>query len=430
MLTGGTDTVAPGEYTREDAMSERLTIISADCHAGPDRMEEYRPYMDSTYRADFDDYLARVDAYDAKYNDSMSRGGAGTRDGDSGLWDIDERVRALDADGIAAEVIHAQGTIPFGVYPAVAQRDQLLNFQATPAQLAAGCRAYNRWLANLCSKNPDRHRGIARVPIPHIEAAVAEVEFARKAGLTGGIFLPPLSRSEIPYYNHPMYEPLWAACEANGMTLNMHGGANLTYGAGPENIAIVLAEVDWFSHRGLSHLIFSGVFERHPKLNLAMTEQRTHWAGPLVRELDSIYAWGGNAALRKVLPKRPSEYFASNCFIGASFMSRLECEERGDIGSDKLMWGSDYPHQEGAWPYTETSLRWTFGCGVSSSELRAMLGENAARCYHIDIETLRPIGDRVGPTESQLRVPVEKLPTHDTGRFIPSWAFREHGAWH
>jgi hypothetical protein len=59
-----------------------------------------------------------------------------------------------------------------------------------------------------------------------------------------------------------------------------------------------------------------------------------------------------------------------------------------------------------------------------------MLGENAARCYHIDIAALKPIADRVGPTETQLRVPVDKLPTHDPGRFIPSWAFREHGAWH
>jgi hypothetical protein len=112
-------------------------------------------------------------------------------------------------------------------------------------------------------------------------------------------------------------------------------------------------------------------------------------------------------------------------------MSRLECEARGDIGVDRLMWGSDYPHQEGTWPHTEISLRWTFGRDVPSDELRAMLGENAARCYNLDLNALRRVADRIGPTESDLRVPVEMLPTHDPeGPYIPSWAFREFGPWH
>jgi predicted TIM-barrel fold metal-dependent hydrolase len=410
---------------------ERLIVVSADCHAGPDTMADYRGYLDPKYRADFDDYIAQVDAYEANYQDGRTHGGAAAREGDEGLWDFAERTRYLDADGISAELIYIQGGIPFGPYPAISGRDRMMDYTATPAQVAVGCRAYNRWLADLCSTNPVRHIGIARIPVPDIPAAVAEVEFAAKAGLKGGVLLPPLSTPDIPYYNESLYEPLWAECEANGMTLNLHGGANVYYGGGVERLALKLVEGDWFCHRGITHLIFSGVFERHPKLHLAATEQRTHWAAPLLKECDSIYDWAGNAVLRKVLPKRPSEYFKTNCFIGASFMSRLECAARGDVGADKLMWGSDYPHQEGTWPYTDISLRWTFGCDVSSSDLRAMLGENAARCYNLDLKPLRAIADRIGPRESALRVPVEKLPTHDpSGGYLPSWAFREAGPWH
>jgi predicted TIM-barrel fold metal-dependent hydrolase len=411
----------------------RLIIVSADCHAGPQHMADYRPFVDPGMMADFDDYVARIDAYEAQFDDAMTAGGAGSPDGEEGLWDMDIRERCLNADGVAAEIIFTQGGLPFGVYPAVPIRDRNLDYRATPAQFAAGCRAYNRWLADFCARDPSRHLGIARVPLPDIAAAVAEVEFAAKAGLRGGVVLPALSpRSDLPYFNDPIYEPFWAACEANGMTLNMHGGAQMTYGSGLEAFALILCETDWFSHRGLSHLIFSGVFERHPKLHLAIAEQRNHWLGPLLQDFDSIYELHRNARLRHVLPRRPSDYFRSNCFIGASFLSRIECDRRGEIGSECFMWGSDYPHMEGAWPHTDESLRWTFGGDVSSAELHAMLGGNAARCYGIDLTALQPIADRIGPTEAALRVPV---PLGDLPPLSPApgrwtWAFRREGAWH
>ena len=392
-------------------------------------MTAYRDYLDPKYRPDYDDYLARIAAYEASFQDHFSRGGAPSPQGEDGLSDIEARTRYLDADGVSAEVIYAQGAIPFATYPAVAGRERLMDYQADQARLAAGAHAYNRWLADFCATNPDRHIGIARIPILDIGAAVAEVEFAAKAGLRGGVILPPLINPEIPAYNDPRYERLWAACAEHRMTLNMHGGAQLTYGGGAERGALVLAETDWWSHRGLAHLLFAGVFERHPELHLAITEQRTHWAAPLLRDYDSIYEYPGSSNLRRVLPRRPSEYFRSNCFVGASFMSRPECEARDELGVECLMWGSDFPHTEGAWPHTETSLRWTFGCGVSSDDLRAMIGGNAARCYNLDLARLQPLADRIGPTEARLRVPVESLPELPKEGHI-SWAFRQGGAWH
>jgi predicted TIM-barrel fold metal-dependent hydrolase len=415
----------------DDVDSEKIVVISADGHAGPERVADYAPYLEPGYSTEYQDYISRVERYDAQHGSGSSGGGAGSRGGEEGLWDFAQRRRHLDEDGVSAEIIFMQGAVPFGAYPAVSAREQAVDFSPTSGQLAAGCRAYNRWLADKCASHPQRHIGVARVPIPDVEASVAEVEFASKAGLRGGIALPPLTSDEIPYFNDPRYERLWAACEAHGMTLNMHGGANLGYGGGPERLALVLAETDWFSRRGVAHLIFSGVFERHPGLRLAITEQRNHWLEPVLREWDSIYAFSGNANLRRHLPRRPSEYFASNCFIGASFMSRLECDGRGQLGSTCFMWGADYPHEEGSWPHTKTSLRWTFGGDVPSGELRNMLGDNAARCYGLDLRALQPIADRIGPTEAELRVPVEQLPAHsalDPRR--ESWAFRREGPWH
>jgi predicted TIM-barrel fold metal-dependent hydrolase len=414
---------------------ERLLIISADCHAGPQNMADFRSYVEPKHRPAFDDYLSQVEAYDRSLaTNTKSAGGPGTGDrpGEEGLWDFAVRERYLDADGVSGEVIFTQGGIPFGPWPAIVTgRKGNISFEATPEEVAAGCRAYNRWLADCCASDPNRHFGIARVPIPDVEASVKEVEWARKAGLGGGVRLPLLASDSMPKYNDRLYEPFWAACAAHEMPLNTHSGPNITYGDGPEWTAVALAEVDWWSHRCLWYLIFAGVFERYPRLHLVMTEQRTHWAAPLLVELDSLYEWPGQKALRQVLPRRPSDYFATNCFIGASFMSRLECQARGDIGADRLMWGSDYPHSEGAWPNTDVSLRWTFGCGVPSDELRGMLGENAARCYGFDIAALRGVADRIGPTEAALRVPAETLPTYEpSAHSTPSWAFRRSGPWH
>jgi predicted TIM-barrel fold metal-dependent hydrolase len=388
-------------------------------------MEGYRPYIERKHLAAFDDYAAQVAAIDAKVQGANSHGGAVSRPDDHGLWDVSERNAYLDSDGISAEIIYTQGAVPFGVYPAIGPGEKL-NYPASAEELAAGCRAYNRWLADLCSDNFDRHIGVARVPLPDVEAAVKEVEWARKAGLKGGVYLPPLSHESVPTYNDPMYEPFWAACEANEMTLNAHGGAARNYGPCPEARAINLAEGDWFVRRAVWFLIFSGVFERYPRLHLASTEQRAHWVEPLLAELDSICEWPGARRVWERISRRPSEYFRSNCFVGASFMSRLECEAReGHV--EQLMWGSDYPHNEGTWPWTEISLRWTFGCGVPSDELRAMLGGNAARCYHLDLDALQPIADRIGPAEAALRVPVTELPKQSGD--IPSWAFRRTGVW-
>jgi predicted TIM-barrel fold metal-dependent hydrolase len=409
---------------------ERLTIVSADCHAGSADMADYRAYMDPPFRADYDAYCAAIDAYEARTPSGLTKGGA-TSTGEAGLWDIAIRTRCLDEDGVAAEVIFAQGSIPFGPYPAVGG-GRKLDFEASAQQTAAGCRAYNRWLAERCAQDPARHLGIARVPLPDVEAAVEEVELAAKLGLRGGVHLPPItSEHAMPFFNDPIYEPFWAACEANRMVLNMHGGANLHYGNGPENFLLTLAEVDWLSHRGLAHLILSGVFERHPNLHLAMTEQRTHWVHQLLADLDSAHEFARKFGMPGPQPRKPSDYFMSNCFIGASFLSKPECDARGEVGTQCFMWGSDYPHNEGTWPHTDAALRYAFGGDVPSADLRAMLAGNAARCYYLDLGELRPIAERIGPTEAELRAPIEVLPGEAEGeKPVRSWAFRRHGAWH
>jgi predicted TIM-barrel fold metal-dependent hydrolase len=405
---------------------ETLLLVSADCHAGPP-IEAFRPYIPSARLADFDEYLAAVRAYDARLAEVFV--GTGTamqdvfleRELTPGLWDADARLRDLEADGIAADVLFPQGCVPFHGYPANVTLLPQLHFPADDALRAVGVRAYNGWLADFCATHPGRHAGVGVVPIRDVAAAVREVEWAAAAGLRS-ISLPPIS-DDFPAYNDPVYEPFWAACAAAQLPLNTHGASTRYYGSGPDYLAVMFAECDFLNRRALWHLIFAGVLERHPGLELVFTEQRAGWVLPTLRDLDSIFDTP-NSGIRATLPARPSEYFARQCWVGASFMSHAECAERHAIGVDRIMWGSDYPHVEGTWPHTTASLRKTFD-GVPTTELRAMLGENAVRCYHLDGPQLRAVADRIGPPIDDLRVPFDGIPA---GGEV-TWAFREGTAW-
>jgi predicted TIM-barrel fold metal-dependent hydrolase len=402
--------------------SESVVVVSADCHAGPERISDFSPYTPDAFQEDLAYYTSCAEAYDSAAN-AGGRGGALTRD-DRGLWDMTLRSQHLDADGVSAEVIFPQGSVPFARYPAIGSGR--MDWTPTPEQRTVGPEIYNRWLADFCSVDAERHFGVSVLPITDVDASVREVARARAAGLRGGVSLPPIGNGQADY-NDRAYDPLWAACQDLEMVLNLHGSAGIRYVGGPETVALTLTETDFFSHRTLWFLIFAGVFERFPRLRLAITEQRAHWVPPTIDDLDSIYRSPRSAAVRAVLPKPPSEYFATNCYVGASFMSRGECEMRDRIGTDRLMWGSDYPHTEGVWPWVPQALRWTFA-GVDEPDLRLMLGGNAAACYGFDVGHLEHCAAEIGPTVDAIASDPLLAPPDDPGAEL-SWGFRVNGAW-
>ena len=104
------------------------------------------------------------------------------------------------------------------------------------------------------------------------------------------------------------------------------------------------------------------------------------------------------AGSRDRLSLRPSEYWARQCHIGASFIRPAEVGLRHQVGVDKIMWGSDYPHKESSHPFSHEALRPAFA-GVPSDEVGDMVGGNAAALYGFDLDLLRPIAAQWGPRE-------------------------------
>jgi predicted TIM-barrel fold metal-dependent hydrolase len=389
-------------------MGERYTIISADAHAGL-RCEEYRPYLESRYQRQFEEYLAEREAnreslLQTNY-DYIMGWESENEEGLRGAYDAAQRDKELDADGVAAEVMFADADAitgmaspPFGAGLSAGQiRDPDLAF--------AGARAHNRFLAEMCTCSPERRGGIGLVPITHgVGRSVAEIEWLAAQPGVRGIMVPTMWHDHLPY-NNPAYDPVWAACQEAGLPVHTHSGE------APQdeyngNIGIYLAEVVWWATRPMWHLLFSGVFERFPRLKYVVTEAAAYWASDMMWKWDQ-YMGGGHttkklaAMLEGKVSRLPSDYFGTNIFIGASTMSKEEIRRRHVIGCDVLMWGTDYPHPEGTWPHTAARLRDDFA-EVPVEDTVKLLGATAAACYGFDLEALRSVAERIGPTPEDL----------------------------
>src|SRR5258708_871001 len=386
---------------------DRYTLISADTHAGGSHAQ-YREFLDSRFHEDFDTWRGR---YKNPFRDL----------GDNRRlrnWDDEMRNSQQDSDGVVGEVIFPNTVPPF--FPS------FVLFARPPKpdeyeRRRAGVQAHNRCLEDFCSRFPERRAGIGQIFLNDIDDAIEDATWIREHNLRGGILLPtiPPDVDWIKPLNHPDYDRLWAVCQDLELPVNCHGGTGApAYAPLPSSAVIMLAEVAQYSRRPLLFLMLSGVFERFPKLRFVMTEQGCALPPPprgqLRGTLASIRNNGAVGALRfkpeHILPKSATEYFRQNVWLGVSFPKIADVvAARDKLGVDKFMWGSDFPHDEGTYPYTTLSLRQIFH-DWPEEDLRKVLAGNAAAMYRFDLEALAGPASRLGPTVAEVFRPLTDLP--------------------
>jgi predicted TIM-barrel fold metal-dependent hydrolase len=280
------------------------------------------------------------------------------------------RMADQERDGVSAEV----------VYP---NQSLFLYNSPDPGYQLAVARAYNDWAMELFGPHRDRFAPVAIVPVLDIPAAVAEVERAARLGYRA--IKVPIVMKERPY-NLPVYEPFWAAVEATGLVLTLHAFTNSedTYpedfgevegtGGGLALMALSMAD----GQHPVTLLISSGVLQRHPRLPFVVVECGAGWLAWLLYVLDEQvkkkHMW-----IRPTLDLLPSEYFRrqGHLTFGDDPVALRNLEF---TGADCLLWGSDYPHDEGTFPHSREVIARTFQ-GVSEADTRKIVGGNAARLY-------------------------------------------------
>jgi predicted TIM-barrel fold metal-dependent hydrolase len=406
---------------------EKLTIVSGDSHATllPDQWDQYvEPayhHLLPQFHEDNADYLQLMGLFSSftpEILEVIDPDGVWRSGGVSGAWDLDRRMQEMDRDGVAAELVYA------GDSRAILPLSPM--YRRYPQDVvAAGHRAYHRWLADTFGPEADRLLLVGD-PTGGVDqdAVLAELGWMAEHRFVGTQLPNPRGR-DLPPLHDPYWDPYWAACVDLDLTVVVHAGyggeqaefmtkidairQKMEAEGGTDLLQAILTTEGFFSldlkpRRAMWQLMLGGVFDRHPRLRLFLAEVRADWLPATLRHLDAAYdRAGGDLPARR----RPSEYWHSNCFAALSFVHKAEVAMRHEIGLDTITFGRDYPHTEGTWPNTADWLSDAFA-GVPDDELRLILGESAIRFLGLDGAHLAAVADRVGPTIEQVtgRTPV------------------------
>jgi predicted TIM-barrel fold metal-dependent hydrolase len=294
-----------------------------------------------------------------------------------GGYDPEQHLKDMALDGVSGEVHYpSEGLFYFKI--------------PDSALMSAIFRAYNDWLAEFCRVDPARLKGIAMINLDHIPAAIAELQRTARAGLAGAMI------TEYPFedrrYDQSEYEPFWTAAAALNMPLSLHTATRRQgkiRGVGDMTLrdASSRATKAFYPALSLCDLIFSGVFERHPSLTVAIVEFELAWAPHVLSSMDYTYRERtGEAIYRFKNAMLPSDFFHRNVVLGFQ-EDAIGIRLRDVIGVDTLMWGSDYPHSESTFPQSRKILAEILA-GVPDDEQAKIVGGNTARVYNFDVAKL------------------------------------------
>jgi predicted TIM-barrel fold metal-dependent hydrolase len=300
--------------------------------------------------------------------------GSGHRQADTrpGAWDPIARRADMELDNLRAEIVYPGA---FG----------LQFWYAPDAEYRLACmKVYNDWLSEFCSAMPDRLLGAGLLSMGGpIEWTIREAERAAKQGLR--TFLIPSKNEERPYVSRE-YDRLWAALQEIGLPVGTHAGTgtkeNLStkfkrMGMGP---GVVDSKII-MPLQAMVDLIWAGVPQRFPKLRFVIVEGGVGWIASVLGFMDHWWT-DHHRWMEPKLDEPPSFYFKRQ-FWGTFEDDRAGLLTRELIGVDRLMWGSDYPHTEGTFPYSREQIAKDFA-GIPEREIRMMVAENAAQLYGVN----------------------------------------------
>ncbi|HUY07450.1 MAG TPA: amidohydrolase family protein [Acidimicrobiales bacterium] len=386
---------------------EELLMISGDTHLEIDSAR-WVHRVDSVHRARVPRVVRLPDGGDAWLTEGVPLrevpqdlyGGKGranwtpfgqTYEATAGTGSPEQRLEEQLKDGIASEVI----------FPGVSGPGLWRNISDDDAYLAV-VRGYNSYLAEeYCAVDPTRLFGVGVIPQTGIEDAVAELGRCKAAGLRAVLLSRFPNGSGVP---KPEDDRFWAASLDLAMPVTVHGeisraGASsiLDYpNAKPGVVRRIHGSAQFAEQvtkmaRGAGinavQLVLSGVFDRFPDLEIFFAETQIGWI-PLFLEVaeqrfDRHHLWAEELLGWQPLKHgRVSEYITRHCYWGFQRdLTGMALRHRMRV--DRLIWGSDFPHQESDWPNSRDIVAANFA-EVPDDEAALMCARNIARFLRLD----------------------------------------------
>ena len=266
----------------------------------------------------------------------------------AGAFDPQARLADLDVEGLDAAVLYPTVGL---AYWAIADRDAAI----------AVVRAYNDWLASFCAADPTRLFGVAALPFQDPQVAARRAA----AGRTTSSGSAPRScartrvraaRSSIPRTRSCGRRPRSSTSRSGSTRARSRRSPTLGLDRPPYNPLVLHATSHAFEHMmACAQLMALGVMERHPALRFVFLEAGGGWAPYWIERLDhQVSRFGGYAPEMKLLP---SEYFARQCWISFEVDEHTLPLLAPVVGTDRIVWGTDYPHPDCTFPGMVKELR-------------------------------------------------------------------------
>ncbi|WP_420611248.1 amidohydrolase family protein [Candidatus Poriferisodalis sp.] len=266
-----------------------------------------------------------------------------------GSYDPAARLSVMDDEGLDAALM----------FPSL----MLISGDINDPDIAVeNARAYNRWMTDFCSEDPNRLFGMGVCPLQSIDGAVAVIEEVANAGLTGITFRPERYNG-LELFSDDMYR-VWSAAEHHDLTVGIHG----SFGSGMPSFAKTRYENQFYVHMvchpfeqmaSVMEMVASGVLDDHPMLRVGFFESGLGWLPYWLDRLDEHKEAMGHLVPR--LKRDPTEIFSEQCFVTMEAGEGEAFEQVAAMGlAHTVVWGSDYPHYDCTFPGALAELNETF----------------------------------------------------------------------
>jgi uncharacterized protein len=297
------------------------------------------------------------------------------------VYDPKRRLKTMDAAGIDYAVL----------YPTVAGSGGQNFGRIEDSELELACvRVYNDWLLEEWASASERFIPQCITPLYPIDAAVKEVRRCVANGHRGVIYPSiPMELRDVPHINDAVYDPLWATCQELNVPICFHAGASRqiqipayegyspTLAAAFQSIARPASSVSV-----LVNLLISKILMRFPSLKVVLAESGLGWGAYLLEYTD--FQATGDQLPQNGYELMPSELFKRQCYL-VGWYDRASLRVRQYIGTENILWSSQFPLATSTWPNTREALARSFA-GVADDDKQKILWQNAAKLYKIELK--------------------------------------------